>query len=339
MHPVLFEIPGLGFPLRSFGVMVAAGFLLAVWLWGRFLARYGEDPENDPARGADVGVWILIGVLGGARLMYVGVEVTRNLVADTTPAMETWLAAEDRAMAAARLGVEHQDELDRARELAVGYDFIHDPIQVFLVWRGGLVMYGGLIGAILLGTWAARRKGLNPWNALDTGLVCGFFGQAVGRWGCLLVGDDHGSVVPERFENLPFPITIRVPSLEWLQAHPDSLFPHELAGSVLWATQPWMSVNAVLVALVAWWVLRRRTWMGQVTAVVLIQYTATRFLIEAFRGDSVRGMWFGDTISTSQLIAIPGFLIGVWMLVRRVGGGPPPEPPESRRHESAPARP
>ena len=112
-------------------------------------------------------------------------------------------------------------------------------------------MYGGFAGAMLLGTWAARRAGLHPWNALDTALVGGFVGLAVGRWGCLLVGDDYGRIVPEKYAHLPFPLTIRVPSLEWLTAHPKSLFDDGLAGKVLWATQPWMSLNALAVAGVA----------------------------------------------------------------------------------------
>jgi len=326
MHPVLFEIPGIGFPLRTFGVLVAAGFLLAVWLWGRLLAVYGRDPENDPARGSQVGVWILIGVLGGARLAYVGVEVSRYLVSDRTEAMETYLAADDRARAAFELGPEHADELEVARRLTVGYDLAHDPIQVLFLWRGGLVMYGGFLGAILLGAWASRRVGLDPWNAVDTGLICGFFGQAVGRWGCLGVGDDHGSVVPERFADLPFPITVRVPELEWLQANPESLFDHALAGQVLWATQPWMSLNALMVACVGLFVLRRRRWVGQVTAVVVMHYAVTRFAIEAFRGDEVRGVWFDGALSTSQLLSIPGLLFGIWMYVKRTGSGEPPVP-------------
>ena len=318
MHPVLFEIPGIGFPIRAFGATIAVGFLVGLWIWGRLLARYGDDPKEDPARGSQVALWILVGVIGGARLMYVAVETARYLGAERTPAMQEYLDASprERGTLVARLGPEHVDEIERARPLTVGHDLLHDPLQVLFVWQGGLVMYGGLFGAVLLGTWSARRYGLNPWNALDTGLTAGFFGQMIGRWGCLLVGDDYGAVVPERWRHLPFPITLRVPSREWLEANPESLFGEHLAGEVLWATQVWMSASALLVALVGLWLLRRRRWYGQVAAWILVQYSASRFVIEAFRGDEVRGVWFGGAISTSQLIAIPGVLAGIVLLVR-----------------------
>ena len=316
MHPVLFELPFLHFPLRSFGVLVAAGFLLGIWVWGRLLRRYGEDPEGDPERASQVAIWVLNGVLGGARLMYVAVESGQYLAADVTPAMEQYLDAEDRGRASQELRGEHAADLAAARRIAVGRDFIHDPLRVFFIWEGGLVMYGGFFGAMLLGTWASRRRGLSPLNALDTGLIAGFVGQTIGRWGCLLVGDDYGSVVPESARDLPFPLTITVPNLEWLEAHPESLFDHQLAGEVLWATQPWMSINALLVALVGFLVLRRRRWFGQVAVVILIHYSITRFLIEMFRGDAVRGKWFGDLVSTSQLVSIPAVLVGIWLLVK-----------------------
>ena len=325
MYPVLFEIPGLGIPLRSFGVLVASGFLFAVWLWGKFLVSYGKDPKEDPARGSQVGVWILVGVLGGARLFYVGVEISRYLNADTTENVQAYLDAEDRGSHAAKMILDAPEDLERAQQLSIGYDLLHDPIQILFIWRGGLVMYGGFLGAVLLGMWASRKNGLDPWNAADTGLVCGFFGQAIGRWGCLLVGDDYGSVVPEKYQDLPFPITITVPSRDWLTQNPESLFAPELADKVLWATQPWMSVNAAMVGLVGWLVLKRRKWVGQVTAVVVIHYAITRFLIEMFRGDDVRGVWFDGALSTSQLLSIPGVLLGVFMLLRRVGSGTPPE--------------
>ncbi len=315
MHPVLFEIPGLGFPLRSFGALVAGGFLLGVWVWGRLLSRYGDDPKQDPIRASQVGMWVLIGVLAGARVMYVAVESARYLAADVTPAIETYLGSDDRPLAGARLSIDDPAAYETARNVVVGYDFLHDPFQIIAIWQGGMVMYGGFLGAILLGMWSAKKQGLNPLTALDTGLIAGFCGQAVGRWGCLMVGDDYGSVVPEGLRHLPFPLTITVPSLEWLQAHPESLFAHALAGETLWATQIWMSVNAVIIALAGIWFLRRRRWRGQVAAIVILWYAITRFAIESFRGDEIRGVWFGG-ISTSQLVSIPFAALALFLLIR-----------------------
>lgn len=327
MHPVLFRIPGLSFPVRTFGVLVACGILLAIWLWGRFLARYGDDPGNDPARGSQVALWAVVGVLVGARLMYVAVEIARYARAEVSAEMLTYLEADNRSEAALRLA-ENPEAREAARKIAVGYDFVHDPFQILLIWQGGLVMYGGLFGGILLGLWSARRHGLDLWNSMDTGLVCGFFGLVVGRWGCLLVGDDYGKPAPESWSDSPMPIhfgnggelglfTLRVPSREWLSQNTESLFDPDDAGGVLWATQTWMSLNALLVALAGWLWLRRRKNYGQPAAWMLAQYAACRFAIEFFRGDEIRGVWFDGRLSTAQLLSIGLFALGLLLLARR----------------------
>ena len=77
-----------------------------------------------------------------------------------------------------------------------------------------------------------------------------------------------------------------------------------------------MSFNALMVAGVGYLVLRRRRYYGQVGAVVLVHYSITRFIIEMFRGDEIRGTWLGGTLSTSQLVSIPGVLLGLWILWR-----------------------
>ncbi|MSR63889.1 MAG: hypothetical protein EXS08_15800 [Planctomycetes bacterium] len=326
MHPVLFHIPGLGFPVRTFGALVAFGMLLGIWLWGRLLARYGDDPQRDPERGSQIAIWVVAGVIIGARLFYVGVESARYLSADVTPAMKSYLAAGDRGAAGAGLS---EAELATTRKVSVGYDFLHDPFKILLVWQGGLVMYGGLFGAMLLGLYAAKKHGLNPWCALDTGLTAGFFGLVLGRWGCLFVGDDYGSIVPADWESSwrPLqlsnggqigPLTIQVPRLEWLSANSESLFDKDLAGKVLWASQPWMSLNALLLGLMGCLWLARRTRHGVTAALLLMQYALCRFTIEHFRGDEVRGVWFGGALSTSQLVSIVVFAGGLWLLKKRL---------------------
>jgi phosphatidylglycerol:prolipoprotein diacylglycerol transferase len=270
MHPILFEIPGLNFKVRAFGVMVALGFLLGSWILGRLAARYGHDPKGDPQRYASITSWIVIGVILGARLMYVVVETLQGS--------------------------------------QVGQGFLEDPLSIFYVWQGGLVMYGGMLGAIGFGMFRAWQLGVAPVHALDLGLVAGFVGQAIGRVGCLLVGDDHGKVVPEGWSWLPFPITLRVPD----PLPEESLFGLQNAGLQLWATQPLMSLKALLVAFIGWQMLKHRKYAGQVSLVVLLSYSVLRFGVEILRGDSVRGLWFGNSISTSQLVSL---VVGTFALV------------------------
>lgn len=262
MHPILFEIPGLGFPIRSFGLMVVLGFLLGSYLFARVGARYSGDPEADALGFANVPLWILGGILIGARAMYVLVEVFQQ--SDT------------------------------------GKEYLADPLKVFYYWEGGLVMYGGTFGGIALGLWAGRKYKLGLGHIMDVGLPCGFFGLSIGRIGCLLVGDDYGRQVTGSAADLPFPITIKVPD----ELPLESLFGAQNAGKVLWATQPWMTMNAILMGFIGLWLVKRRRYAGQASLILLLLYSVARFVIEGFRGDSVRGLWLDDTLSTSQLVSL-----------------------------------
>ena len=187
---------------------------------------------------------------------------------------------------------------------------MNDPFSIIKVWEGGLVMYGGLTGAVVGGVLRSKSLGLRIRHALDLGLTAGFFGQAVGRIGCFLVGDDFGQIVPDHLAHLPFPITVDVP-----KPLPDgSLFGVANMGKTLWATQLWMTANAALLGGISLWILSRRKWAGQITAWLLVLYPIGRFIIEEFRGDSVRGLWFGGFLSTSQLISMVVFPFGLLLL-------------------------
>lgn len=286
VHPVLFEIGGS--TIGTFGALVALGFLIAAqWVWPRLLAVHGADPKLDPSRSAAVALWVLVGLLFGGRLAFAGVEIARHLAGFTGDA-------------------------------SLGAQFLASPLTALDPRGGGMVMYGGLFGALVAGWLACGRYGLARARALDTGLVAGFLGQSIGRVGCLMVGDDHGSKVPGWLEWLPFPITYRVPSAQWLADTPKSLFDRELAGEVVWATQTWMSINALLLAWFGARLLARGARPGTTTLVLLVLYGSSRFVIEFFRGDVLRGVWLDGTLSTSQLVSLPLVLVcAIALVVRR----------------------
>ncbi len=248
MWPVIlrFDLFGAERVLSSFGLFVAGGFLVGVWVATRLAARWGENPDQDPERVADVAWWTLIGIVAGGRLAYVLVNWE-------------W--------------------------------FAHQPWKIFAIWEGGLVMYGGLILALVLGTWKARSLGMNLWAAADWGLTAGFLGQAIGRIGCLMVGDDFGKPT-----DLPWGLVVPNPLPE------GSLFPVAFLGERIHPTQIYMSLKALALFGLGLWLLRHKRFHGQVCTLLLAGYAILRFVIEFFRGDdAARGGIFLQGLSPEEV--------------------------------------
>jgi phosphatidylglycerol---prolipoprotein diacylglyceryl transferase len=68
MHPILFEIRG--FPVYTYGVLLAAGYLLGL----QFALIRARSRGLDPNRVMDLGIWIIISALAGAKLLLVVVD-------------------------------------------------------------------------------------------------------------------------------------------------------------------------------------------------------------------------------------------------------------------------
>jgi phosphatidylglycerol---prolipoprotein diacylglyceryl transferase len=68
MHPILFEIAG--FPVYTYGVLLAAAYLLGL----QFALRRARTRNLDPNRVMDLGIWIILSALVGAKLLLLIVE-------------------------------------------------------------------------------------------------------------------------------------------------------------------------------------------------------------------------------------------------------------------------
>jgi phosphatidylglycerol:prolipoprotein diacylglycerol transferase len=68
MHPILFEVGG--FPVYTYGVLLAAAYLLGL----QFALRRARTRGLDPNRVMDLGIWIIVSALVGAKLLLLVVE-------------------------------------------------------------------------------------------------------------------------------------------------------------------------------------------------------------------------------------------------------------------------
>lgn len=176
--------------------------------------------------------------------------------------------------------------------------FMADPVEIFRIWNGGLVFYGGFIAAAIVAAIYLKHHALPLWKTADILAPALAAGHFMGRIGCFLAGCCYG-----RACDLPWAVTF---------SRPDSLAPQ---GIPLHPTQLYESLtNLALFGIL--WALRRHTrFEGQLFWIYVLLYGAARSVIERFRGD-FRGELFFGMLSPSQFVGIGAALVAVFMLIR-----------------------
>lgn len=132
--------------------------------------------------------------------------------------------------------------------------------QIFAIWEGGLIFYGGVIGSFLAVCIYFKFKKIRPLRGLDFLLPYIALAHAFGRIGCFLNGCCGGKACSYFFCVL-FPET------------PAAVHPAQLYETCL---------DLMLFLLLRRFYKQRR-FDGQITALYFILYSAGRFLIEFFR--------------------------------------------------------
>ncbi len=181
---------------------------------------------------------------------------------------------------------------------SIFFYYLQHPLDIFKLWNG-LAFYGGFLLALPLGLWFAKAKGLGVAKVADIAAVSIPLGLVFGRLGCLMAGCCHGKPT-----DLPWGITFTDPmSL----ARP--------LGIALHPTQLYSSAYALVLFFAL--LIQKRRWQkfpGQVFLSFCLLYSAGRFLIEFVRNDN-RGLWFGGSLSSSQVIALAMVLGSLLALV------------------------
>ncbi len=165
--------------------------------------------------------------------------------------------------------------------------------ELWTVARSGGVFYGGLIGALPVAWWYARKHGLPGWQTADALAPGVVIGQSIGRLACFAAGCCHG-----RPADVPWAVTYRnvVANLSVGTPLDRPLHPTQIYES--------LATLLIFVFLVLW-VAPRKRFHGQVALTYFVLYAIARFVIEFYRGDVVRGfVHLGSLqLSTSQVIA------------------------------------
>jgi phosphatidylglycerol:prolipoprotein diacylglycerol transferase len=242
------------FAVHWYGVMVALGFAAGLWT----AARRGPIAGMTAEQVFDVGPWLIIGALIGARILYV---------------------------------VSYWDQQFAGRPFT----------EVFMVHHGGLVYYGGLIGASLACILFSVLKKVPLWRIADVLSPSIALGYVFGRIGCLLNGCCYGTAC----------------TLPWAVKYPAD---HPTFPTPVHPTQIYDSLLNLVFYLGLEWLYRRRKFDGQIFATYLIGYAILRSTVEIFRGDYPKH-YLGGWATPAHLVSLGIVAAGVilYLVLKRSG--------------------
>ena len=178
--------------------------------------------------------------------------------------------------------------------------YLANPLEIFMVWHGGLAIHGGIIGAIIAIYFYCKKNEMLFIEILDICAPALVIGQVIGRWGNFFNSEAHGGIVTKEFlESIHLPkFIIDGMYIDGVYYHPTFLYESLLN----------------LIVFIVLMILRKnkKIRLGLITGIYLMFYSVIRFFIESLRTDS---LMLGD-FRMAQVISILLFIIGLVLIIQ-----------------------
>jgi phosphatidylglycerol:prolipoprotein diacylglycerol transferase len=172
--------------------------------------------------------------------------------------------------------------------------FLSHPLEIFMVWQGGMAFHGGLIGVIAAMALFARRRGWRFLQISDFVAPLVPLGLAAGRMGNFINGELWG-----RPTTVPWGMVFPQAG-DGIARHPSQLY--QFAG------------EGILLFLVLWLYSSRPRAMGAISGLFLVGYGVMRFLAEFAREpDAFLGL-LGLGLSMGQWLSLPMIALGLALM-------------------------
>ena len=169
-----------------------------------------------------------------------------------------------------------------------GY-YAQHPGEIIAIWKGGIAIYGGIIGTLIGLFVYSRVKKLSLASLCDLAAFGLLIGQCIGRWGNFVNGEAHGGPT-----TLPWGMTIDGQSM----VHPTFLY-----------ESLWNLAGFVLLHFYS----KKRRFKGEIALLYAAWYGAGRAWIEGLRTDSL----YIGSVRVSQLLAVISCIAAVAVLARQ----------------------
>ena len=206
----------------------------------------------------------------------------------------------------------------RAYYVAFQWDHYKDNLkEIFNLRGGGLAIYGGIIGALIVAFIVCRSKKLPMLPVADAAFPGVMLGQAIGRWGNFFNMEAFGTNT-----TLPWGMTSDTIS-NYLSRHQAALLAQGVVVAPAMPVHPTFLYeslwNLIGVAVLLLWLFPRRSYDGQITLGYTAWYGLGRFFVEGLRTDSL--MWGSVRVSQALggvlFIVAAGLMLAIFLWSRK----------------------
>lgn len=183
--------------------------------------------------------------------------------------------------------------------------YADNPLSILYIWEGGLAIYGGIIGALLVGGIIAKIQKLCVRDCFDIASMGFLIGQCLGRWGNFFNREAFGGNTTLPWGMTSFKIQNELAYLKSTGVDVDPALP--VHPTFLYESL-WCIVGFVLIHFL---IAKRRTFKGQVFLSYCIWYGVGRTIFEGLRTDSL----MIGSFRVSQLLSIALVVAGIVLYI------------------------
>ena len=170
--------------------------------------------------------------------------------------------------------------------------YLENPIEILMVWNGGMSFHGGLIGVIIASKLFSNKHKINQFIFLDLVALSAPIGIFFGRIANFINSELYGRITEVTW-------SVEFVQIDAFKRHPSQLYEAFFEGVILFFILKYFFKKNYLKS------------PGKISSLFLLFYSLFRFIAEFFRSPDPQIGYLIFNLTLGQLICVVFFIIGM----------------------------
>ena len=171
--------------------------------------------------------------------------------------------------------------------------YINNPLEIFMIWSGGMSFHGGVAGIIFATFIFSKKKNVDTFIFLDLIAMSAPIGIFLGRIANFINSELYGKATK-------IPWSVQFINVDTTYRHPSQIYEALLEGIVLFLLLNFIFKKFVFIS-------------GKISSLFLIYYSIFRFAVEYTREPDPQLGYLLLNLTMGQIISVVFFVVGLFL--------------------------